>query len=213
MRHIKCRILSIGSSEEYGNVSKNCIPIKESMQLNPVSPYGIARVSQEMLSKCYVSSYKLDIVLTRSFNHIGPGQKDIFVIPSFVKQLLEGIKNGQSEIMLHTGNLSIIRDFPDVRDVVKAYYSLLEKGVSGEVYNVCTGEGHSLNEIITMLASLLNISIKTEIDHTKIRPNDNNIIIGDNSKIKFHTGWEPKITLSQSLQDLIFYWKTELGIL
>jgi GDP-4-dehydro-6-deoxy-D-mannose reductase len=208
--NIKCRLLSIGSSEEYGNVPAHCIPIKESIPLNPLSPYAVARVSQEMLSQCYVSSYKLDIILTRSFNHIGPGQRDIFVIPSFIKQILTGIQDGLPEIVLHTGDISIIRDFLDVRDVVRAYQLLLEKGVAGELYNVCTGRGYSLAEIIDMLAKLLQIGITTKIDSSKIRPNDNKIIIGDNAKIMEHTGWHPDIPLAQSLQDLIFYWKNIL---
>jgi GDP-4-dehydro-6-deoxy-D-mannose reductase len=210
--NIKCRLLSVGSSEEYGNVPEHCIPIKESIQLHPLSPYAIARVSQEMLSQCYVSSYKLDIILTRSFNHIGRRQRDIFVIPSFVKQVLECIKNGQSDITLSTGDISIVRDFLDVRDVVMAYDLLLEKGVSGELYNVCTGIGHTLKEIIDMIAELLKVNIQTEIDLKKMRPNDNKIIIGDNTKISTHTGWEPKIVLLESLQDLIIYWKNVLSI-
>jgi GDP-4-dehydro-6-deoxy-D-mannose reductase len=209
---IKCRILSVGSSEEYGNVPENCIPIKETMHLNPISPYAVARVSQEMLSQCYISSYKLDIILTRSFNHIGPRQSDAFVIPSFVKQILENIKEGKSDIKLHTGNISIVRDFLDVRDVVRAYYLLLEKGKSGELYNVSTGIGHTLKEIIFMLAELLKVNIEIEVDSDKIRPNDNRIIIGDNNKINIHTGWCPEIKLIESLQDLISYWKQKLDI-
>jgi GDP-4-dehydro-6-deoxy-D-mannose reductase len=207
---IECRLLSVGSSEEYGNVPEDCIPIKESMSLQPVSPYAIARVSQEMLSKCYVSSYKLDIVLTRSFNHIGPGQRDIFVISSFVKQILEGMKDEKSRILLHVGDVSVIRDFLDVRDVVRAYYILLERGTSGELYNICSNKGYSLNEIINMLSHILNVEIQTEVDLQKIRPNDNKIIIGDNTKIIQTAGWTPEISLTESLQDLISYWKKEL---
>ncbi|GHV44589.1 GDP-mannose 4,6-dehydratase [Spirochaetia bacterium] len=207
-----CRLLSVGSSEEYGNVQENCIPLKESMPLQPVSPYAIARVSQEMLSKCYVSSYKLDIILTRSFNHIGPRQRDLFVIPSFIKHILENIKNGQHDIVLSTGDVSIIRDFLDVRDVVKAYYLLLEKGISGELYNVCSGIGHTLQEIIDMISSLLKVNVQPVIDLKKIRPNDNKIVIGDNSKTNDKTGWKPVITLTESLQDLITYWKELLGM-
>jgi GDP-4-dehydro-6-deoxy-D-mannose reductase len=205
-------LLSVGSSEEYGHIASDCIPVNESLKLNPISPYAIARVSQEMLARCYVSSYKLDMILTRSFNHIGPGQRDIFAIPSFVKQLLNGIKNGQSKILLHTGDILIIRDFIDVRDVAHAYKSLLEKGISGELYNVCTGNGHSLKEIIDVLAEILQIDVTTEIDVTRIRPNDNKIIIGDNTKIKTHTGWCPKIALMQSLKDLIVYWENQIGM-
>jgi GDP-4-dehydro-6-deoxy-D-mannose reductase len=210
--NIKCRLLSIGSSEEYGNVPDHCIPIKESVPLNPINPYAVARVSQEMLSQCYVSSYKLDVILTRSFNHIGPGQRDMFVIPSFVKQILNGIKDGQSEITLFAGAVSIVRDFLDVRDVVRAYYLLLEKGITGELYNVCAGNGYSLMEIIDTLAELLRVTIITKTDITKIRPNDNKVIIGDNTKIKEHIGWQPEISFIQSLQDMVVYWKNTLGM-
>ncbi|MCL1992410.1 MAG: GDP-mannose 4,6-dehydratase [Spirochaetes bacterium] len=206
--NIPCKMLSVGSSEEYGNVPVECIPIKESMPLQPINPYAVARVAQEMMALCYASSYKLNIVLTRSFNHIGPRQRDIFVIPSFVKQVLANMKsNKSSEIKLLTGDISLIRDFIDVRDVVKAYYSLLEKGVSGEIYNICSGKGHSIKSIIDMLSDLLEVKISTAIDEKKIRPNDNKIIIGDNSKIVMQTGWEPKIQITDSLRDVIDYWK------
>jgi GDP-4-dehydro-6-deoxy-D-mannose reductase len=206
--NIKCRLLSVGSSEEYGNVPADCIPIKESIQLHPVSPYAIARVSQEMLSQCYVSSYKLDIILTRSFNHIGPGQRDTFVIPSFVKQILEKIKTSQTDsVTLFTGDVSLIRDFLDVRDVVKAYYLLLENGVAGELYNICSGAGRSIKEIIDTLSNLLAVKINIEIDKNKIRPGDNKIIIGDNTKITELTGWKPQIPILDSLRDVIDYWK------
>jgi GDP-4-dehydro-6-deoxy-D-mannose reductase len=210
---IKCRLLSVGSSEEYGNVSADCIPLKESMQLQPVSPYAIARVSQEMLSRCYVSSSGLDIMLTRSFNHIGPRQLDKFVIPSFVKQILENIKSGQTDcIKLLTGDTSLIRDFLDVRDVVKAYCLLLEKSAPGELYNICSGTGRSIKEIINILSNLLGIQIEIEIDKEKIRPNDNKIIIGDNTKIIEKTGWHPQISFEDSLRDIIIYWKQILGL-
>jgi GDP-4-dehydro-6-deoxy-D-mannose reductase len=210
---IACRILSIGSSEEYGNVPAESIPTRETTPLHPISPYAIARVSQEMLSQCYVASYKLDIVLTRSFNHIGSGQRDIFVIPSLTKQILEYIKSGQSGgIKLFTGDVSIIRDFLDVRDVVRAYHLLLEKGIRGEIYNVCSGTGRSLSEIIDMLSNLLDIKITIEIDEKRIRPGDNKVIIGDNNKIKEQTGWYPKIPFIDSLRDIVIYWKQILDI-
>jgi GDP-4-dehydro-6-deoxy-D-mannose reductase len=212
--NINCRTLSVGSSEEYGNVPPELIPIKETVQMRPVSPYAIARVSQEMLSQCYVSSYGLDIILTRSFNHIGHGQRDIFVIPSFTKQILENIKAGQTDnIKLSTGDVSVIRDFIDVRDVVRAYFLLLEKGIQGEIYNVCSGTGRSLGEILDIFSSLLNIKIKVETDKERIRPSDNKIIIGDNSKIKEHIGWQPEIPFIDSLRDIIIDWKQKLNIL
>ncbi|UFH33331.1 GDP-mannose 4,6-dehydratase [Chryseobacterium sp. C-71] len=206
--NLKCRILSVGSSEEYGKVSKDAIPLNETEILNPISPYAVARVSQELLSKVYVSGYHLDIVLTRSFNHIGPGQKDLFVVPSFVKRILE-IKKYNLTSVLKTGDLSIIRDFTDVRDVVRAYHLILTKGVSGEIYNVCSGNGISLEEIIKKISSNVDIDITTERDESLIRPNDNEIIIGNNSKLK-KLGWAPLFNLDESICDIIKYWKDKI---
>ena len=184
------------------------------MYLNPISPYAVARVSQEMLSQCYINSYKLDIILTRSFNHTGPRQHDIFVIPSFIKQILEKTKTGNiNEITLFTGDVLIVRDFLDVRDVVRAYYLLLEKGISGELYNVCSGVIRSIKDIINILSDLLSVHINIEVDKDKIRPGDNKVIIGDNSKITELTGWTPQISIYDSLSDIITYWKSELKLL
>ncbi len=207
---LNTRILSIGSSEEYGNISNNDLPLTESHILNPLSPYAVARISQEMLSKVYAHGYGLDIVMTRSFNHIGPKQKDIFAIPSFVKQLVQFKKNHLNHAELITGDTSIIRDFLDVRDVVRAYYDLFNKGRKGEVYNVCSGKGLSLREIINMLTDILDIDIQIKEDETLKRPTDNRIIIGSNAKIKKETGWEPKIKLKESLIDIINYWQSQI---
>jgi GDP-4-dehydro-6-deoxy-D-mannose reductase len=205
VRHnkIACRILSVGSSEEYGNVKENDIPLKENMILHPGNPYAVARVSQEMLSKCYVDAYGLDIILTRSFNHVGAKQRTDFAIPSFAKQILDGVKQGQKEIKLSTGDLSVIRDFIDVRDVVGAYFALLEKGKKGELYNVCNGKGHSLKDVVNLLAKIFNVKVTTETDPKRVRPIDNKIIIGCFEKIKEHTGWQPKFKLEDSLKAVV----------
>jgi len=203
-QNIKCRILSVGSSEIYGDVSQDKIPLKETTDPNPKSPYAIARLSQEMLSKCYADYYKTDIVITRSFNHIGPHQKDSFVISSFVKQALEA-KKISNKIKLKTGDVSIVRDFTDVRDIARAYYLLLKKGASGEIYNICSGNGKPLSQIIAQIAKILEVEIETETDVSRIRPSDNKIIVGDYSKLKAQTNWMPEIELEKSLKDIIEY--------
>lgn len=204
---LKTRILSIGSSEEYGNINTDDIPLKETARLDPLSPYAVARVSQEMLSKLYSKSYGLDIVMTRSFNHIGPGQSDIFVVSSFVRRILEEKSNGIKKIQLLVGNLDIVRDFLDVRDVVRAYYILLHKGINGEVYNVCSGKAVRLSDVVEMTANLLEVEVTPLVDTTLIRPNDNMLIVGDNSKLVNDTGWHPKISLQESIHDIIKYWQ------
>jgi GDP-4-dehydro-6-deoxy-D-mannose reductase len=197
------RVLSIGSSEEYGDLAAGNAIFHEEDALNPISPYAVARVSQEMLSKVYVKGYGLDIVMTRSFNHIGPGQKEPFVIASFAKRLVEMKKAGLSSPKLITGDISLIRDFVDVRDVVRAYDGLLKKGKKGEIYNICGGVGFSLKELIQQMASILDMEVLTETDERLIRPNDNKVIIGSNEKIKRDIDWAPEIPLRQSLEDVI----------
>lgn len=206
--NLTTRILSIGSSEAYGDVDKKDLPLAEEHSLKPISPYAVARVSQELLSQIYTRGFGLDIVMTRSFNHIGPFQKDIFVIASFVKQLVK-IKSDGGGGELITGNTEIVRDFTDVRDVVSAYYLLLTQGETGSIYNVCSGVGFSLRQIIDTICKILDIDINIKVDPKLIRPSDNKVIIGSNEKIKKNHGWEPKYSLEESFKDMINYWQSK----
>jgi GDP-4-dehydro-6-deoxy-D-mannose reductase len=203
--NIDTRILSIGSSEEYGNVKDEDLPLKEDHKLNPVSPYAVARLSQEYLSGIYIDGYGMDIVLTRSFNHIGPMQKNVFVVSSLAEQLVEIKKSGKKRGHIVTGDVSIVRDFTDVRDVVHAYYLLLKEGKKGHIYNVCSGIGLSIKNLIDIMAKQLDIEVDINIDNRLIRPMDNKKIIGSNEKIKRELGWQNNISLQQSLKDIIIY--------
>jgi len=205
------RILSVGSSEEYGDIKDADLPLKEDHKINPISPYAVARVSQEYLSKIYTDGYGLNIVMTRSFNHIGPGQKSIFVVSSLAKQLAELKRAGKNRGEIVAGDASIVRDFTDVRDVVHAYYLLLKNGKKGQIYNVCSGRGVSLKDVIAIMAAQLNIHLDIHIDNQLIRPNDNKIIIGSNKKIKKEMGWNNSIPLEQSLSDILSYWESYGG--
>ena len=205
---IKTKILSVGSSEEYGIVTKEQTPLTEDTVLNPANPYAVARVSQEHISKIYAKGFHIPIICTRSFNHIGPRQKDIFVISAFAKQVAQAKKKKRKEIIC--GDLDIIRDFIDVRDVVEAYDLLLKKGRSGEVYNVCSGEGHRLSEILAMLQKKADTDIPVKKDPDLIRPIDNPVIIGSGEKIKKHTGFRKKYSLPGSLGDMLKYWKDQI---
>jgi GDP-4-dehydro-6-deoxy-D-mannose reductase len=210
IRNISCRLLSIGSSEEFGQVHEKELPLTEEHPLRPLSPYAVARVSQEMLSKVYADGFLQDIIITRSFNHIGPGQKDIFVISSFAKQLVLLSRKKKDVNKIVGGNLSIIRDFIDVRDVVKAYYLLFKEGRKGEIYNICSGRGVILEDIIYKMSELLGMKIQIEVDPQLIRPSDNKKIIGSYQKIKNELGWTPEISIEKSLSDVIQYWQTKL---
>lgn len=208
--NLQCRILSVGSSDEYGNVDEGDVPLREDHFLDPVSPYAVARTAQEMFSKVYVEGFGMDMVMTRSFNHIGPMQKDIFAVSSFAKQIVELGKSGQNNGEVIVGNVGVVRDFLDVRDVVAAYYLLFKKGRKGHIYNVCSGRGVTLREIIEKMASIMGMDIKIKINESLIRPNDNRIIIGSNEKIGNDTGWNTTITLEDSLRDILDYWKTRV---
>lgn len=200
---LTCRVLSIGSSEEYGNVLPDQLPLKEDMHLTPVSPYAVARVSQEMLSRVFVDHYQLDIILTRSFNHIGPWQDERFVVPSFIRRILNIKDSGEKAGTIETGDTAIVRDFVDVRDVVRAYYLLLTKGTPGEIYNICSGKGIPLSKVIEMIASITETNIKPQVNPEFVRPDDNRMIIGSHDKITEELGWKPEISLENTLKDMV----------
>jgi GDP-4-dehydro-6-deoxy-D-mannose reductase len=192
------RVLSIGSSEQYGIATE--LPLRESSPQRPLSPYAVARVAQEHLGDVYGRGYGLDIVATRSFNHVGPGQSAQFVISAIAKQFARG---GAIKV----GTTSVIRDFLDVRDVVAAYLALLDRGTRGEVYNICSGRGVSIADAIAMFAKIANVDPVLEIDPALVRPVENAIVIGDHSKITAAIGWRPTISLEASLRDVYESWR------
>jgi GDP-4-dehydro-6-deoxy-D-mannose reductase len=199
------RVLSIGSSEQYGVVSAADLPLTEESPQHPANPYAVARVAQEQLAKIYADGYGLDICCTRSFNHCGPGQSDRFVVSAIVKQFVK-IAHGLQEPVIHIGNGTIVRDFVDVHDVVRAYTLLLLNGKRGEVYNICSGKGRTINEIVTLLAEIKDVKVTVHQEQTEIRPLDNPRIIGSNQKIRRDLGWKPEIPFEQSLLSLYDYW-------
>ena len=201
-------ILSVGSSEEYGPRTAEEIPLKESLFPSPTNPYAVARVSQELLSRVYADSYGLSIICTRSFNHVGPNQPDHYVASSFCKQAVE-VLLGRRE-MITAGNLDIVRDFIDVRDVVRAYVLLLTHGQSGSLYNVCSGQGTQLSQLVEMICKLAAVAGRWEIDPSRVRPTDNPSIVGDSSRL-VALGFKPRYSLVQSLSDQIATWKQTLA--
>ena len=195
---LNSRILSIGSSEEYGDGE---MPFAENMPLNPKNPYAVAKVSQELLGKLYAENMGCDVVMTRSFNHIGPNQSERFVVPSFMRQIVN-IKQG-AENKMSVGNINVARDFLDVRDVVDAYYKILHKAKSGAIYNVCSGKTFKLSEIIKIAEDISGININVEVDTSRLRPNDVMVIVGSNQKIKQELGWEPRYDMQQTIKDIL----------
>ena len=204
---IPARVLSVGSSEEYGQVRLESLPLTEEHPLHPGSPYGVARVAQEQLSQVFAEGYGQDIVMTRSFNHLGPGQKAQFVVSSFAKQIAEAQRQGLKNLTLRVGNTRVVRDFLDVRDVVRAYHLLFEGGASGEVYNVCSGVGRSLDEVLEQMAKIVGLELTIETDPNLLRPNELMEIVGSSRKIRDAVGWAPALPFEASLRDLIASWQ------
>lgn len=201
---IRPRILSVGSSEEYGKYSEKDMPLREEYSLHPCSPYAVARVSQEMLSQVFAKDYGLDIILTRSFNHIGPWQDSRFVVASFIEKVLAIKRNGKNQGIVEVGDLSIVRDFVDVRDVVRAYWMLIQRGRSGEVYNVCSGRGVKLEGILRDIGDIAGVQVTGKTVEQYLRPDDNKVVIGSYQKIDKELGWKPEIELRKTLRDMIF---------
>ena len=189
-----------GSSEEYGMVHSDEVPIKETNQLKPLSPYGVSKVAQDLLGYQYFKSYGMKIIRTRCFNIIGPRSGEKIVTANFAKQLSKGNT-------VRVGNLDAIRDFVDVRDVVSAYRVAVEKCKYGEVYNIATGRGWEIREILDMMIGITGREIKIEHDETRMRPSDVPILIGDSTKFRDKTGWFPTYDIVLSLDDIIKYWR------
>ena len=194
-----------GSSEEYGKVYPHECPIKEEQSLRPLSPYGVSKVAADKLGFQYAQSYGMNVLVTRAFNMTGPRRAEAFVDSNFAKQIAT-IEKGGKYIVQH-GNLDAIRDFTDVRDTVNAYWALSEKKWHGDVINVCTGVGHSMDEVLTVLSSMAKTPIVRQIDQNRMRPSDVPILIGDNTKLKMYTSWYPSYGWEESLEDLLCYWR------
>ncbi|OGL46176.1 MAG: GDP-mannose 4,6-dehydratase [Candidatus Schekmanbacteria bacterium RBG_16_38_11] len=201
------RILVAGSSEEYGLVYENELPIKEENPLRPLSPYAVSKVGQDLLAYQYFMSYQVDVVRSRAFNHTGPRRGYVFVSSNFAKQFAD-IEKGKNEPVIYTGNLAARRDFTDVRDMVRAYWLALEKCEAGEVYNICSGKDYSIKQILDILMSFTNVKIEIKQDPKRMRPSDVPVLRGDNSKFCKKTGWKPEIPFEQTLLDILNYWRS-----
>ncbi|MEO0082867.1 MAG: GDP-mannose 4,6-dehydratase [candidate division WOR-3 bacterium] len=205
-----CLIHIAGSSEEYGMVYPKETPIKETNPLRPLSPYGVSKVAQDLMGYQYFMSYNLKIIRTRAFNHTGPRRGEVFVTSNFSKQIVE-IEKGIRKPIIYVGNLDAVRDFTDVRDVVRAYYLTLAKGKPGEVYNVCSGKGYKIKEMLNILLSLAKVDIDIKQDPKRLRPSDVELLIGDNTKISKEIGWRPEIPFKQTLSDLLNFWRQKIS--
>ena len=198
------------SSEQYGLVLPDEVPIRETNPLRPLSPYAVSKVAQDYLGYQYFQSYGLKAVRTRGFNHTGPRRGHVFVTSNFCSQVA-AIELGLQEPVIRVGNIEAIRDFTDVRDMVRAYWLAVTKATPGEVYNIATGKGISIRAMLDLVLSFSQVEVKVEVDPDRLRPSDVEILIGDSSKFRADTGWEPRIPFDQTVRDLLDYWRKRLA--
>jgi len=198
--HIAC------SSAEYGLILENENPVTETNYFRPISPYGISKLAQDMVGYQYYKNYGLKIIRTRAFNIPGPGEKADFVCSNFARQIAL-IEKGKQEAIIYVGNLEAKRDFVDIRDVVKAYWLASDKGISGEVYNLCSGKAYSIGEMLDILLQMAKKDIVIKQDPKRMRPSDIPLQVGSFQKFHKQTGWKPIIPLEETLKDLLNYWR------
>jgi len=204
------RFLVIGSSEEYGLVEPDELPIRETNPLRPLSPYAVSKVTQDLMGFQYFKSYGLDIVRARAFHHTGPRRSDNFSTSTFARQIAE-IEAGLREPVVVAGDLKPVRDFSDVRDIVRGYWDLLERGTAGEVYNLCSGVDWTIERMLTFLISQSSVpGIEIRTDAARLRPSDVPVLRGSYEKIARAVGWRPRIPLEQTLTDLLDYWRQRI---
>lgn len=203
------KIMVVSSAEVYGKVDPKDIPIDEETRLNPGSPYAVSKISQDFFGLQYYNSYGMNIFRVRPFNHIGPGQAEQFATSAFAKKIAE-IEKNKREPVLTVGNLNSQRDFTDVKDMVRAYTMLMEKAQAPEVYNLGSGVSYKMSKILDILLSFSKVKINVEVDKSLIRPFDNPLLTCNNTKMVKLTGWYPKISIKESLKNILEYWREKV---
>ncbi|RIK43794.1 MAG: GDP-mannose 4,6-dehydratase [Chloroflexi bacterium] len=204
-----CRALVVTSNEVYGLVQTEDLPIDEETPFRPNSPYGVSKVTQDMMALQYWNSHHLPTVRVRSFNHIGPGQSDDFVASAFARQIAE-IEAGLRPPVVAVGNLEAERDFTDVRDIVRAYWLAINHGEPGQVYNVGSGEARRVRWLLDTLLSMAQAQVELAVDPARLRPSDVPVSVCDRRRLTAATGWQPEIDLRNSLLDLLDDWRRQV---
>jgi GDP-4-dehydro-6-deoxy-D-mannose reductase len=203
----EARVLLVGSAEEYGSAEPGSLPFTEATPLRPGSPYARTKAAADLLGAKYAER-GLDVVRVRPFNHAGPGQSDTFVLASFARQVAE-IESRRREPVLQVGNLNSVRDFLDIEDVIEGYLALLDRGVPAGVYNVASGKGTPLGDHLDALLVLARLHPSIDVDPERLRPAD--FSVGDASRLREATGWEPRVPFLRTLERVLEYWREQVG--
>jgi len=201
----RTKLVIVGSSDQYGPMGNAGTYVNESTAMRPVSPYAISKRAQEEMASLYAKNYGLKVCMTRSFNHSGPGQRNGFVIPDFARGIVL-LERGLAK-ELSVGDLTSRRDFTHVKDMVRAYRLIAERGIPGEIYNVGSGVTYSIQEILESLIQMAKCYVSVRFDPAKMRPSDTPVLCCDHTKITRDTGWEAEIPMSQILCDTLNYYR------
>lgn len=205
----KCiKVIAVGSSDEYGSLKGSGTDVTEKIPVNPITPYAISKVAQELFAQLYIRSYRMNICMIRLFNLGGPGQAKGYLISDFSSGIAE-IEAGIRNHML-VGNLTSARDFTHVKDACRAVRLVAEKGRIGEVYNICSGVTYTAQEVLDKLIGMSNTRVEVKQDPAKMRPSDTPVICGNHEKISLHTGWQPERGIDVILSDALDYWRWQL---
>lgn len=202
----RCRIVAVGSSEAYGQVPADELPVREHCAFRPVSPYGASKAALDALAHQWAHGEGLDIVRVRPFNHTGPGQRAEFVCPDFARQLL-AVARGERSPALAVGDLDVVRDFSDVRDVVAAYLAVWERGERGAAYNVCSGEGRTIRSVVALLSEIIGVEVCPEPRSARLRRAAVPVLVGSPKALQAATGWAPRHTWRETLTAVVDDWR------
>ena len=203
---VRARVLITGSSLVYRQSDR---ALNEGDPIGPATPYAVSKLAQEMLGQRGISEDGQDVLLARPFNHTGPRQDPTYAAPTFARQIAL-IERGQLRPEIIVGNLDASRDLHDVRDTVRAYTLIVERGESGRIYNVCSGHSFRIREVLDRLVALSRVPVTVTVDPARYRPSDNMVVWGDRGRIERELGWRPVISLDQTLADLLDYWRKEI---
>ncbi len=203
------KTLVVTSSEIYGRLEASECPVTEDHPLRPINPYAVTKASVDLMAYQYFKAYAMPIYIARAFSHSGPGQKTVGVLSDWAFQAAK-IDLGLAQEVIKVGNIDVQRDYTDVRDVSKAYLDIIEKGRPGEAYNVCSGKGYYLRDLLEKYKKFTDKEIKISVDQSRLRPVDIPILIGSNAKIKNDVGWHPEIAIEDTLHDAFTSWREKL---
>jgi len=203
---VNARVLIPASAYVYRQSDR---PLTEDDPIAPASPYALSKLAQEMLGLRGIDEDRQQVFVARSFNHTGPGQGADYAAPAFARQIAL-IEAGRMPPTIDVGNLEAVRDITDVRDTVRAYHAMVERGRSGIIYNVCSGTGYRIRELLERLVAMSRVPVEIHVDQARYRPNDTPVLVGDPARLKRATNWAPAIPLDQTLSDLLDYWRKDV---